>query len=98
MLGEDRRLRAGKIDERGVRLDVSDALQERREVGIGERQADQLDDLAADLEESGFERRLGIDAGHAFNHQGDNPLSAVLQAHAPMIHDCGLSKKPARTK
>src|SRR5215471_6731420 len=45
LFGEDRRLRARKVDEGRVRLEVADALQERREVRVGERDADRLDDL-----------------------------------------------------
>ena len=62
LLGEDAGLRAREIDERRVRIDVADALQERREVGIGERNADRFDDLSAELGEALLERGLGFGA------------------------------------
>ncbi len=47
LLGKDRRLLARKKDEHRVGGGVARALQERREIGICERHAQRLDDLAA---------------------------------------------------
>ena len=40
--GEDRRQRAGKVDEGGVGLEVGDALQRRREIGTRQRNAERV--------------------------------------------------------
>ena len=81
-------LRARKINERGVGIEVADALQERREIGIGERDADRFDDLAAGLDEAGLERRLRFDAGRPVVDQRDDTFAAVLGR--PFGHDPGL--------
>src|SRR5947209_1528252 len=39
-------LLAGEIDERGVRLEIADALKERREIRIGQRNLELLDHLS----------------------------------------------------
>ena len=79
------RLRAREIDERGIRIEIADALQERRKVGIGERNADRLDDLAAGLQEARLERRLRFDPRRPIVDQRNDALAAVLGR--PFGHD-----------
>ena len=82
------RLRAREIDESGIRIEIADALQERRKVGIGERNTDRLDDLAAGLEEAGLERGLGFDPRRPIVDQVTTRLLPFLAAHSAMIQDC----------
>jgi len=85
LLGEDARLRAREVDERGIRIDVADALQERREIGVGERNADRFHDLPAELGEALLERGLSFRARSPFVDQRHHPLAAVLRR--PLAHD-----------
>ena len=81
-------------DEHGVRLGVAGALQERREIRIGERRADELRNFAAALEEGLLEEILRIDAGSEIRHHADHPLDTVLER--PLRHDdAGLREREA---
>src|SRR5262249_51253845 len=62
LFGESAGLRTGKKDESGIGMDVTDALEERCEVRIRQRNADRLDDLAAGLNEASFKGGLCFDA------------------------------------
>src|SRR5262249_17998138 len=86
LLGEDAGLRAGKVDEGGIGVDVADTLQERRKVRIGQGDADRFDDLAAELGEALLERGLRF---------GARPS---LAATSPMIQDDGARMKLVRRK
>ncbi len=82
-------------DEDGVGLGVGRALQERREIRIGEREADRLHDLAASLGEGVLEGGLRVDAGRIVRHHGDDLLDAVLGR--PVRHRNGrLREREAR--
>ena len=87
LLGENAGLRAGEIDEGGIGVEVADALQERRKVRIGQRNADRFDDLAAELGEALLECGLRFGARRPFVDQRDDPLAAVLGR--PLAHDPG---------
>ena len=94
LLGENAGLRAGEIDEGGIGVEVADALQERRKVRIGQRNADRFDDLAAELGEALLECGLRFGARRPFVDQRDDPLAAVLGR--PLAHDHrGLSEREA---
>ena len=61
-------LLAGEIDECSVRREVAHALQERREVRIGERHLQFLDHLPAAGREGVDERGFGLRAGRPVVH------------------------------
>src|SRR5215471_6663943 len=60
------------------RLAVLDSLQKRREVRIGERRSNAVDDLSSCGLEGLDECRLRIDAGAKIGNQRENALDAVL--------------------
>jgi hypothetical protein len=97
-LAKDRRLGAGKINECSIGLEVGDALQERREVRIGERQADRFNDLAADLVKRVLKATSASAPRRPVVDQCDDLLAAVLDRPLAMIQDCGGRMNPARTK
>ncbi len=82
LLGEQAGLEARKVHEQGVRLVVAGALQERREIGIGERHPHRFDDLGAALEGAFLEGGLRFEAGRPVVDDGDDLLRPVL--HRPV--------------
>src|SRR5262249_48662096 len=77
LLGENAGLRAGEIDESGIGVEVADALQKRRKVRIGQRDADRFDDLAAEYGEALLERVLPFCARRTIVDQRDDSLGSV---------------------
>src|SRR3977135_2765378 len=62
LLHDGRPLPGRHEHENGVRLGDARALQHRREIGIGERKADRLEDLPSRLDEGILERAFRVDA------------------------------------
>ena len=78
LLGEQAGLEARKINEQRIGLVVARPLQERREIGIGERHPHGFDDLRAALGDALLERGFGFEARRPVVDDGDDPLGAVL--------------------
>ena len=77
--------------------DVADALQERREIRIGKRNAHGFNDLAANLFEPRRERGFRFAPGAQSLTSVTTRLLPFLAAHSANIQDCGGKMKPART-
>ena len=88
LLGEDAGLRAGKIDEGRVRIDVADALQERGEIRIGERDADRFDDLAAAWAKRALNAVSDSMPGAQSLTSFTTRLLPFFAAHSAMIQAC----------
>src|SRR5215471_19109597 len=97
LFGEDSRLRAGKVDERRIGREIADTLQERRKVGVGERDAHLLDDLAAAWLKLAMNAvSASMPGAHSFTSVTTR-LLPVFAAHWPMIEDDCPSVKLVRT-
>ena len=79
LLHEGAALAGRHEDEDGIRLGVGGALQERREVRIGERYPDRLGDGTAGCLEAFGERFLRVEARRIIGDDGDDLLDFVLR-------------------
>ena len=79
LLHESAALTGRHEDEDGIRLGVGGALQERREVRVGERHLDRLGDLAAACLEALGKRLLGVGARCVVGDDGDDLLDIILR-------------------
>src|SRR5665213_2223104 len=78
-LDEGDRLRSPRDEgEERLRLLIEDALEERREIRVLEREAHAVDDGAARLGEGKLERGFGVDARAVIRHRGVDALDAAL--------------------
>ena len=79
LLHEGAALAGRHEDEDRVRLGIGRALQERREIRIGERHLDRFDDLAAGRLEAFGERFFRVDARRIVGDDGDDFLDVILR-------------------